>query len=153
MSGEDDKSDTDDAPISSARGMTPNPTTKSSGNWSLAELRLSESTARELLLRHFTAYGARIEHDYHFHVGSVLCTLDGYDPEIRVGYTFISHSDRDVITDVDEHTEAALREMAADGRCFIMVVHDDRTFSADRLVAEADAFLGAIPSSDDLRSR
>ena len=149
MKGDGDGDDPNE-PVSSARGMARNPATTTSGRWSVASLRIPEAKAREILSKRFEAYGATIESDYSFHEGSVLCTLDGYDPAIRVGYAFISHSDEDVITDIDDNVERALHEMAEQGRCYVLVLHDSGVPTIDRLEELADEFLAGLPSADDL---
>ncbi|MBT8494131.1 MAG: hypothetical protein KJO07_13835 [Deltaproteobacteria bacterium] len=148
---ESGKPEKDGATVSSAKGMTENPAASSSGRWSVASLLVNEARAREILSERFANYGARIESDYSFHEGSVLCTLDGYDPEIRIGYSFISHSDEDVITDIDDNAERALAEMAEQGRCYVLVLHDSSVSSADRLMELADQFLAGLPPCDQLR--
>jgi len=136
--------------VSSARTQ-PRPTTKSSGRWSLGNVRIPEASAREVITRRFTTFGARLHSDYFFREGEVLCTLDGYDPELGVGFAYISHADQDVVTDIDSETELALHELAFQGRCFVLVIHDSNVMSMEQLVIYVDQFLHQLPRPDELR--
>ncbi len=138
--------------ISSARAES-HPTTKSSGRWSIGNLRIPEAAAREVIGRRFTLYGARLHSDYFFREGDILCTLDGYDPELGVGYAYVSHADEDVITDLDSETELALHELSFQGRCFVLVIHDSNVMSMEQLVIYVDQFLHQLPRPEELRQR
>jgi len=133
--------------------MVPLPQSETSGSIPLDRFRMTESLAREVLLRRFTTFGARIRLDHTFHEGEVLCRLDGYDPELRIGYAYISHADADVVTDIDPDAEIALHELGREGRCFVFVVHDTQANSPEQLVVVVDHFLHSLPTIEELRAR
>ena len=126
---------------------------KTTGRLSLGNMRISEASAREVINRRLTMYGARLQSDYAFHEGTVLCTLDAYDPELGVGYAYISHADEDIVTDIDSETELALHELMYQNCCYVMVIHDSNVRSIEQLVIYVDQFLQQIPHPDELRQR
>ena len=105
---------------------------------------LSETRAREVLAARFAAAGASIAADYVFNEGEVLLTLDGYDDLRRIGYIYVSRSDADVITDVDDGTETALRALAANNTAWILLLQDDDVPTADVLERRIDAFFAHV---------
>lgn len=117
--------------------------------------RLSETRAREVLAARFASAGATIETDYAFHETvrgasqdiEVLLTLDGYDHVRRIGYIYVSRSDADVVTDVDDSTESSLRALAANKTAWILLLQDDDVPNADVLERRIDAFFAQLPAT------
>jgi hypothetical protein len=107
--------------------------------------RLTEARAREILGKRFAAAGAALEPDYSFREGDLMVTLDGYDPDRRIGFAFVSHADADVVTDFDEATDEAFRQLAAAARAHVLVVHDWDVPTADVLERMIDAFFHHLP--------
>jgi hypothetical protein len=106
--------------------------------------QLSEADARRILDARFTAAGVALQADYRFHDSDLLVVLDGYDPARRIGYTFVSHRDADVVTDFDSAAELAFQHLASEARAFVLVVHDVDVPSADALENRIDAFFEQV---------
>lgn len=128
--------------LSSAGSPTAPPTPSTSGVFNLGGESLPEALARELITRRFAAAGFQLEADYPFRDGDTLVVLDGFDPERRVGFQYLSHADQDVVTDHDVAASAALGKLAAGGDARILVIHDGQASSGDELLALVDEFLG-----------
>jgi hypothetical protein len=130
--------------VASTGGGPPEPAAaaEASGGY---DPRLSEARARELLGKRFAAAGAALERDYPFRHGDLLVTLDGYDPARTIGFAFVSHADADVVTDFDEATDEAFRQLAAAGVAHVLVVHDADVPTADALERRIDAFFQSLP--------
>jgi len=94
---------------------------------------VSEVQARVAMARRFRAAGLRIRED----VPVAGITLDGCDPQRRVGYEYVAPEERGL--DVTDESRAALA--ALDGWRVLIV---DATDAAD-LSARVDAFLSALP--------
>lgn len=109
-----------------------------------SEHHLGEDDARALLTTRFTTAGISLVADYPFQRDDLAVTLDGYDPERKIGFAYLSHADADVVTDFDEATELAFQELARDGVAQVLVVHDSDTPNADVLERRIDAFFAAL---------
>lgn len=108
-------------------------------------MRLPEDIARTVITSRFEKQGIELEADYQFSHGDLLVTLDGYDPNRRVGYQFLSHSDADVVTDFDEATELAFEQLAGRGEAWVMVIHDADVPAVVALEERINKFLAALP--------
>ena len=106
---------------------------------------LTEVRAREVLLARFRAAGVNIATDYIFKSQGLIVRLDGYDDTQCIGFSFVSHSDADVVTDFDEATDVAFAEMAAEKRAWVLVMHDRDIPNLDALERRVDAFFNALP--------
>ena len=115
------------------------------GRVTVTGTRIGEGLAREILYRRFTSFGAVIQSEYLFRMGTVMCTLDGYDPGRKIGYAFVSHADADVVTDIDGDVELEIYELCRQGSVQILVVHDTAFESLDQLVIHVDKFLHGLP--------
>lgn len=128
--------------VSSAKLPTLPPSASASGMVTLSGDRLPEELARELITRRFAKAGYQLQSDYRFHHGDTLVTLDGFDPEHRVGFQYISHADQDVVTDHDVATTLALKQLEADGQARVLIIHDGEAPTGDELMAIVNEFLG-----------
>ena len=129
--------------VSSAKLPTLPPTSAASGMVTLSGNRLPEGLARELITRRFAQAGYNIRPDYQFHHGNTLVTLDGFDPDHRIGFQYISHADQDVVTDHDAATTMALKELETTGHARVLIIHDGEAPTGDELLAIVNEFLGA----------
>jgi hypothetical protein len=103
---------------------------------------LDEVTARVLLSDRFRRAGYRIRHDVRLVVEeNVEVTLDGFDPERRVGFEYVSPEEVGVAVAAAEI--AALRR-APDLRVLVIEPTDEAG-----LAAQADAFLAALAGAAD----
>lgn len=107
--------------------------------------RLTEARAREVVGKRFAAAGVELEADVVFTQGTFAINLDGYDAKRRVGYAYVSHGDADVLTDVDEATELALGEFAANGVAWLLLMHDTDVPNEEVLERRIDAFFQSLP--------
>jgi hypothetical protein len=94
---------------------------------------VSEAEARTILAARFRAAGYRVRHDVRVVGDGFELTVDGYDPEARVGFEYIAPAERD--TDLVAEERARL----ARDRTYRILVLDPMTRSA--LEQQADAFL------------
>lgn len=124
------------APAASVAGAL-----QAAGSVTLDEQRLTEAAARAIVDRRLGEAGFHIQSDYAYHFGELSLTLDGFDPERRVGYQFLSHADADVVTDFDDAAAERIAALAAQGTAHILVVHDHEAPTAADLTALVDAFL------------
>jgi hypothetical protein len=104
----------------------------------------TEREARDYLKGLFATAGVRVQFDYTFRHQGLVVTLDGYDPQRRVGFAYVSHSDVDVVTDMTPAVEMALRQLAAEGVAFVLILHDYDVPSINDLAARANAFLESL---------
>jgi len=131
--------------VSSAPGnVTVPPTEKAAGSVTLSGDRLDENLARAILNRRFEQAGYKLEADYAFREGDLMTTLDGFDPDRRVGYQFISHADADIVTDFDKASEMAFDEMRRSGRTSVLVIHDGEAETGDAVVELVNGFLASL---------
>ena len=100
--------------------------------------RLRELEARALLGARFAQAGFAMIPEAPFLHADLLVTLDGWDPDRRVGYLYASHADADVVSDLDAASELALRELAAEGVADIFIVQDSQIADAASLTAAVD---------------
>jgi len=70
----------------------------------------------------------------------LIVTLDGYAPKRSIGYSFISHSDVDVVTDFDEGAEVAFEQLARDSQSLVLIIHDTDMPNTDALERRIDAY-------------
>ena len=106
---------------------------------------LTEEKAREIITSRFAAANIALEADYAFRHEDLMVTLDGYDATRHVGYAFLSHSDADVVTDFDEATELAFKELAGLGTAWVLVLHDADVPVVPALEERIDEFLKSLP--------
>lgn len=98
---------------------------------------LSEAAARALLAERFRAAGHRVRYDVRVTVeGAFDVTLDGFDPDDRVGFEYIASGE--VGTDVTAAERDALASGEGDLRILVLDASDAAT-----VAAAAEAFLAA----------
>lgn len=127
--------------ISSASAPTSQRTNAIAGTVTLNSDRMPENLAREVISRRFAQYDYELIEDFAFAYKDTVVLLDGFDPERRVGYQYISHADQDVVTDHDVATTETLKGLAADGLARVLVIHDGEVITGDALIALVDQFL------------
>jgi hypothetical protein len=108
---------------------------------------MEETAACALLKARFEAAGYRIEENIDFDEDGVRFELDGFDPDKRVGYEYVS-SDAGDGWDVDDSVIAALAARRDKGELFVLVVDERDAPDPGALGAKADAFLAALPKDE-----
>ena len=101
---------------------------------------MDERNACALLKQRFEAAGFKIEENRPFEEEGVAFEIDGFDPEARVGYEYISAEAGDS-WDVDGDVQAALEARRKKGEVHILFVDEA---DAAELGERADAFLAAL---------
>ncbi|RMH44973.1 MAG: hypothetical protein D6689_01100 [Deltaproteobacteria bacterium] len=104
----------------------------------------TEAAARAFLSRRFAAAGYRLVSDYAFSAPGVAVVLDGYDPDQRVGFAYVSHADADVVSDIGPAEELAFKQMFDTRDAFVLVVHDRDIDQLSTLEHRLDDFLAAV---------
>jgi len=105
---------------------------------------MDERKACSLLKARFEQGGFHIEENRAFDEAGVQFEIDGYDPERRVGYEYITEEAGDG-WDVDGAVIAALDAKRKAGELHVLVV-DERDAPDDASLSEAiDAFLEGLP--------
>ncbi len=127
--------------VTSAHVATMAGTAQTSGSVSLSGDRVAEPLARELIVRRMAKSGIRLQADYDFSHSDLLLRLDGYDPETRIGYQYISHAGADVVTDFDQAAELRLSQLGAQGIVHILVIHDHQTPDTAEVLRRVESFL------------
>jgi len=101
---------------------------------------MDERNACALLKQRFEAAGFHIEENRPFDEAGVQFEIDGFDPEARVGYEYISSEAGDG-WDVDAKVVAALEARREKGEVHVLFVDEA---DASRLGELADAFLASL---------
>ena len=101
---------------------------------------MDERNACALLKQRFEAAGFKIEENRPFEEEGVAFEIDGFDPEARVGYEYISAEAGDS-WDVDGDVQAALEARRKKGEVHILFVDEA---DAAELGERADAFLAGL---------
>lgn len=105
---------------------------------------MEERKACSLLKARFEQAGFHIEENRAFDEGGVQFEIDGFDPERRVGYEYITEEAGDG-WDVDGAVIAALDAKRKAGDLHVLVV-DERDAPDDASLSEAiDTFLDGLP--------
>ena len=104
----------------------------------------NEQEAREFLGHRFAAAGYEVVADYNLSSPSMLVRLDAYDPNRKVGFHYVSHSDSDVVSDFGDDEEAELRRLDDAGRAHVLVIHDTHVETEVELEALIDDFLARL---------
>lgn len=106
---------------------------------------LDEQKGTALLKEHFTKAGYNIQENYAYEIEGRTVHLDGYDPDQKVGYEFLTTSagDREELTpDVVQ----ALEERAEDGKAWILLIDEVEAPDASDLALAAERFLEQVAS-------
>ena len=104
---------------------------------------MEERKACALLKERFEAAGLAIEENRAFDEGGVRFEIDGYDPEKRVGYEYLTEEAGDS-WDVDGDVKAALAARRAKGELYVLVIDEAEAPDADALGEMVDEFLGEL---------
>jgi hypothetical protein len=107
---------------------------------------MEERAACALLKARFEAAGFHIQENRVFDEAGIRFEIDGFDPERRVGYEYLTAHSGDG-WDVGDDVIAELETRKQHGDLFILVVDEREAPDADTLGERADAFL------DELRAR
>jgi hypothetical protein len=109
---------------------------------------LSESRGREILKDVFESRGLRIAEDFPFKEEGVTVNLDGWDPGARVGYEYMTHTDRDH-EDLDPDEMLRISEWNEAGKLFLFIIDETDIDDEEELRQAASRFLDEV----DKRSR
>jgi sec-independent protein translocase protein TatB len=101
---------------------------------------MEERAACALLRSRFEAAGFKILENRELDEDGVRLELDGFDPDRRVGYEYVTEEAGDG-WDVDPDVIAKLAERKQRGELFVLIVDEHDAPDADSLGAAADAFL------------
>jgi hypothetical protein len=107
---------------------------------------MEERAACALLRARFEAAGFHIQENRVFDEAGIRFEIDGFDPERRVGYEYLT-SDAGDGWDVGDDVIAELEARKQRGELFVLVVDEREAPDAEALGERADAFL------DELRER
>ena len=104
---------------------------------------MDERAACALLKQRFEAAGFTIEDNRPFDEDGIRFEIDGFDPDRRVGYEYLSEEAGDS-WDVDEAVIAALEERRKRGELHILIVDESHAPDPASLATAADAFLAEL---------
>jgi hypothetical protein len=104
---------------------------------------MDEAEGCALLKKHFSAAGYDITEHFPFDEQGVRFSVDGFDPERRVGYEYITTAagDREEVT---PHVLIALEKRMGAGELYILLVDEREVLRADDLAGAADRFLARV---------
>jgi hypothetical protein len=105
---------------------------------------MQETAACAVLKARFEAAGFHIVENQMFEEEGIRFEMDGFDPDRRVGYEYVTEEAGDG-WDVDEAVIAALAKRKAKGELFVLVIGEADAPDAKALAAKADAFLAELP--------
>jgi len=104
---------------------------------------LSEKEGCALLKRLFEAQGYNIEENVDFKEADVSFNCDGWDADKRVGYEYMTLSERDH-EDLDPDELLRINEWIAAGKLFLFIVDETEVESAEELEEAAVRFLEEV---------
>jgi hypothetical protein len=116
----------------------------------IRQARLTETEGCALLKVRFQEAGFAIQERFKFEEAGVSVELDGFDPEARVGYEYLTTEEGDRI----EFTPAVvgvLEEQMKQGQLFLLMV-DEREVDARGLSLAAERFLAYVKSVKEGRA-
>ena len=104
---------------------------------------LSETQGCDLLSRLFTNRGYAIKRNVQFREYGVEFHIDGWDPQARVGFEFLTSEDEDHddLT-LDEYKELSAAQRR--GELAVFIIDEVEPLSAEDLAAEAHEFLDEV---------
>jgi len=108
--------------------------------------KLTEIEGIRLLGEAFVGAGVPVQEGYPFEVSGATVCLDGYDPQSRVGFEFVTLEAGDRKS-FGEDVVAALEQKMEHGDAFILLIDEWDVADAEELSLAARRFL------DELRSR
>jgi len=112
---------------------------------------VSEAEGRRVLKAAFAAAGFNIVEDYHFCEDGVEVTFDGFDPERRVGYEYMTRE----MHDKEDFTDREIGKLLTRnerGSVHVLLIDGDGKPDRDMLEYLAKKFLKALIENDRTRS-
>ena len=104
---------------------------------------MDERSACALLKQRFQAAGFTIEDNRTFDEDGIRFEIDGFDPDRRVGYEYLTEEAGDS-WDVDEAVIAALEERRKRGDLHILIIDETHAPDPASLATAADTFLAEL---------
>lgn len=104
---------------------------------------LDETTGTALLKERFERAGYKIWSNYPWQSDGVSAQLDGYDPEGKVGYEFITTAAGDR-AEVTPELLQSLERCAEEGRAFVLLIDEVDAPDEAALAEAADRFLAEV---------
>ena len=104
----------------------------------------TEQEAREFLTHRFLAAGYGCVADYNLSSPSMLVRLDAFEPNRKVGFHYLSHSDSDVVSDFGSEEQRELERLDESGRAHVLVIHDTDIATEIELEQRVDEFLARL---------
>ena len=104
-----------------------------------------EAEGTALLLARFTEAGFRPTPNFHFHEGDIEVDLDGWDPDARVGYEYLTKEAGDD-KQFDPATLARFEARIEKGELHVLIIDEREAVTADTLDAAARGFLAEVAS-------
>ncbi|MFM7245167.1 MAG: hypothetical protein ACKO40_13470 [Planctomycetaceae bacterium] len=111
---------------------------------------LSETEGCDLLARLFTKRGYALKRNVQFREYGVEFHIDGWDPQARVGFEFLTSED-------DDHDDLSLEEYKAltaaqrRGELALFIIDEVEPVSAEALASEAHEFLDEVADAAHAR--
>ncbi|MBI3927203.1 MAG: hypothetical protein HY319_16825 [Armatimonadetes bacterium] len=102
---------------------------------------VEEHAGRAVLRRVFEEAGFAVVEDYLLPIAGTMVRLDGFDPDRRTGYEYITTADGDR-EELHERIVAELDRLNANGELRLLLVDEQFIPDADTLMAAARVFLG-----------
>lgn len=111
---------------------------------------LSETQGCDMLSRLFTKRGYAIKRNMQFREYGVEFHIDGWDPQARVGFEFLTSEDEDHddLT-LDEYKELSAAQRR--GELAVFIIDEVEPLSAEDLAAEAHEFLDEVADAAHAR--
>lgn len=104
---------------------------------------IREEDGCRILKAAFERRGFQIVEDFPFRESDVAFNVDGWDPEARVGYEFMTTADADH-EDLQPDELLRLHEWVKAGKLFLFIVDETDIEGEEELLAAADAFLDEV---------
>lgn len=101
---------------------------------------MDEATGCRILKEQFTQAGLAIQENYPLREDPICFGVDGFDPQQRIGYEYITTEAGDRI-EITPQIIAALEEQMAAGKLFIFLIDEHDVGSPDELRHAATEFL------------
>jgi len=111
---------------------------------------LSETQGCDLLMRLFTKRGYAIQRNVQFREYGVEFHIDGWDPQARVGFEFLTSEDEDH-DDLTLDEYKALSAAQRRGELAVFIIDEVEPVSAEALAAEAHEFLDEVADAAHAR--
>lgn len=104
---------------------------------------LSEAEGRAVLKEIFETRGYQIREDFPFREESVTFNADGWDPDARVGYEYMTHEERDH-EDLSPDELLRIGEWVEAGRLYLFIIDETDIAGREELAAAAIGFLEEV---------